>query len=170
MCFLESKTRIQYTLSQFSLCLFLLVCTCLNSLQAFRPGQAIPVEASELKEMTKTQKKLLYSSVPKYDDFSQIAGLNNILENGGTGLVLDEFSIAFYQFFGDNHCVFIDLAKYQGQLIQNYNKYDFVAIASANYNSTKYLNLESILKANGYAKYTGSYGAVFLPSDQNSYY
>lgn len=137
---------------------------CLNSIQAFRYGQAIPAAPQEMAKMSKTEKKLLYSSVPKYQDLSIVPGLMEILEQGGEALVLDEFSVPFYEFFGDDNGVYIDLVANEDELLKEYGNesYDFIAIASADYDAKQYKKAESCLKDAGYKKYVGSYGAVFI--------
>ena len=138
-----------------------------NSAQAFRFGQARPVVVDELLTMNKTEKKLLYSSYTKYEDLENIPNLIDVLEYGGTALVLDEFSVPYYYYFGDNNCIYIELVKNEAQLIEKFLKrgnYDFVAVASSNYDEEKYDSLEDAMNKNGYSKYVGSYGAIFMSS------
>lgn len=142
----------------------LLIMLCLNSVRAFREGQAIPVSENEALRMSKIEKKLLYSDLVHYNDIKEIPQLVDILESGGSGLVLDEFSVPYYEFFGDDNCVQVDLVADKNELLQNYQNtdYDFIAIASLAYDESLYTEFEKEMQIAGYQKYTGSYGAVFM--------
>ena len=76
---------------------------------------------------------------------------------------MDEFSSPYYEFFGDNNCVHIDLVATEKELMENFNEeYDFIAIASLKYNSTIYKKFENEINKNNFSKYIGSFGAVFM--------
>lgn len=98
----------------------------------FRWGQAFPYTIKESYSMTSTEKKMKCLSIPKAQDLMNIPGLLEIFSNGGRGLVYDTFSYPYYQFFGDNNCVSIDLAYDEDCLIKyaNDRNYDFYVIAT----------------------------------------
>lgn len=160
---LKRKKRIYRFFSEMG-CFFICVIMILNGCNAFRMGQAIPDTVDNVIKMPKTEQKLLYSCFIKYDDLNEIPGFMQILENGGKGIVLDEFSSPYYELFGDDNCVFIDLVADETELLNHYNdsSYDFIAISSLDYDSDMYISFETEMKNNGYVKYVGSYGAIFI--------
>ncbi|MCU6726495.1 Uncharacterised protein [uncultured Clostridium sp.] len=161
--YLEEKSGFFNKILKNIMCISLLFIMTLNSIRGFREGQAFPVSPQKALHMSKTERKLLYSSLVKYQDLEKVPGLLDILSNGGKGLILDEFSSPYYEFFGDNNCVHIDLVATEKELMENFNEeYDFIAIASLKYNSTIYKKFENEINKNNFSKYIGSFGAVFM--------
>lgn len=158
----HAKVVVLYFFKILFLCMFFL-----NAVSAFRLGQAVPYYPSEMKMLDKTEKKLAYSSLVKYEDIKAVPELLGILENGGEGLLLDEFSVPFYPFFGDDNCVKIDLVIDEKEMLKKIKdkEYDICVISSIDYNEKQYDKLEKTLIQKGYNRYLGSYGAVFIKQE-----
>lgn len=142
----------------------LFLASILNALSVFRWGQAYPYSVVDAQYMSKTERKLIYSSLIKSDDLVQIPELMNILENGGRALVYDTFSYPYYHFFGDNHCVYVDLAYDEDALIEQYSKkdYDFLVIATSKDDTSNYANSYNYFTDLGYDVYETTAGIIFI--------
>lgn len=135
-----------------------------NSMSVFRYGQAIPYIPSSAKNMSLTQKKLVYSSLPKYADLSQHREVIDVLENGGKCLLFDTFSYAYYHWFGDGHCVEVDLAYDEADLItQAFDEdYDIYVIATTLEDAKNYPNARAFFAAHGYKCLETTSGLIFI--------
>ena len=135
-----------------------------NGIYNFRYGQAIPTSLEVQRQYPSTIRKLLYSDVERIETWQDDAALLHLFENGGTGLVMIEFSVPFYQYFGDDNCVKIDMAGTQEELLEWFEsgEYDLVAVASTHYQPDQYSDLESALSAAGYVRCTIDTAGVFL--------
>lgn len=142
----------------------LVVGSIMNSVSAFRWGQAYPLDAKEIQKLPETQQKLIFSSLPQYDDLAEVPGLMDILSSGGEALVYDTFSYAYYQFFGDNHCVYLDLAYDEEALIEKANdkNYDFYVIATTKEDTENYERAREYFEKEGCKTYETSNGLIFM--------
>ncbi len=152
------RTRI---LSCALVCVLLLGGAC-NALSLFRTGQAYPYAMSE-ESFDKTRKKLAYASSPKYADLAEVPGLLSIFENGGSCLLFDTFSYPYYHFFGDNHCVKVDLAYDEDALIeQAFDKdYTFYVIATTR-EDNGYEKARTFFAEHGFVVYETTSGLIFM--------
>ena len=112
----------------------ILVLSCaLNGQYSFRYGQAIPATYEQIQVMAPIEKKLVYSSFAKASDLMAIPKLMDTLQHGGRALVVTNFMApTYYQYFGDNACVAVDLALDANQLLEETTakkiNYDFFAV------------------------------------------
>ena len=150
-------------LTNFFACIIILAST-MNAVSAFRWGQAFPYTISESYGMTSTEKKLKCSTTAQYQDLVSIDEVMQIFTSGGTGLVFDSYSYPYYQFFGDDHCVWIDLAYDEDKLIeQAYDKdYDFYVIATTKEDTVNYKKAKAFFCQNGCNMYETSNGLIFV--------
>lgn len=147
----------------FFSCIIILAST-MNAISAFRWGQAFPYTINESYNMSSTEKKMWCSSAAQYKDLIDIPELMEIFSNGGTGLVFDTYSYPYYQFFGDDHCVWIDLAYDEECLIQQAEDrdYDFYVIATTKEDTVNYRNAKLFFSQNGCTMHETSNGLIFV--------
>jgi len=155
----------------FVLCMViaLAVPSVLNVAANFRIGQAIPVSLSTQKTLNSLQRKLLYVWRGNYDELAAVPGFLTLYENGGDALVLCEWNVMYYQYFGKDHCIHMDLAYDAADLLQRLNDrdYNIIVVASTNYSSqiNGYAAVEDRLGTLGYTRYITRNGALFLKSN-----
>ena len=111
-----------------------LILSCvLNGCYSFRYGQAIPATFEQIQTMTPIEKKLSFNSFVKASDFLAIPKFEEKLQNGGRALVAPNFMAPpYYQYFGDNACVIVDLAYDAKHLLEKVISvdinYDFLVV------------------------------------------
>ena len=144
--------------------IFTLITIILNLTFSFRIREAVPSNITTAINANQLQRKLAFQNY-HYDELKKIPNLLNILKAPGNILILDTFASPIYQFMGDNHCLKTDLVSSDNELLNIYNKknYNLIIIATLNYDSIKYQDIEKQLFTENYSEYITSFGAIFIP-------
>lgn len=160
----EKKSgRVGRVLEVALVCCLLLAGTA-NGISAFRYGQAYPYLYENADGMSDTHKKLAYASSVRYEDLAEQEQVISVLENGGKCLIFDTFSYPYYHFFGNNHCVEVDLAYDEDDLIAKaFEKdYDLYVIATTAEDAENYEEAKSFFASHGFSFCTTSSGVIFM--------
>jgi hypothetical protein len=128
-------------------------------------GGILPASLSTQKKYNSLQKKLLSVLYQyKYSEYAVIPGFMELYYGGGNALVLCDVNISYYQFFGENNCIYVDLAYDRNDLIHRFQdkNYDLIVIATGKYNNNHYAVIENRLKLLGYSMYFTKTSMLFI--------